>query len=69
MGRVAATDVDGFVEGGVFFPDSSCPLKTTRNFGLIAESVFAPVIHEGKRQGAYVVGVHRSEPCVRGAVR
>lgn len=61
--RVGATDVDGFVEGGVFFLDFGRPLQIKRKFGLITEAVFAPLIHQGEREGGFIIGVHRSEPC------
>jgi hypothetical protein len=44
-GRVAVTDVAGFVEGGLFFLDFSRPLKHKRRLGFIVDAVFAPVIH------------------------
>ena len=62
-GRIAATDVDGFVEAGVFFLDFSRPLEHKRRLGAILEALFTPIIHEGQREGGYLVGVHRSEPC------
>jgi hypothetical protein len=66
--QVAASDTDSFVPGGTFFLDFSRPLEHRRWFGVanrwigIPLAVFMPVVHEGERNGGYVVGVQRSDP-------
>lgn len=67
-GRIAASKVDGIVDGGAFFLDFSRELDRQRWFGVTNRwigpivSVFAPVVHQGESKGGYVIGVHRSDP-------
>jgi hypothetical protein len=67
-GRIAATEMVSLVPEGVFFLDFTRPLETHRWFGLRnhwigpAIAIFFPVVHEGEREGGYVVGVDRSSP-------
>ena len=61
--RVAVSDVDTFVIGGVFFLDFSRPLELRRWLGVgPAIGAFVPVVHEGEKNGGYVVGIERSNP-------
>lgn len=67
-GRIAATEVGALVPEGVFFLDFSRPLATHRWLGFrnqwlgLPIALFFPVVHEGERNGGYVVGVDRSNP-------
>lgn len=59
--RIAVSEVDTFVIGGVFFLDFSRPLELRRWMGVgPAIGAFVPVVHEGEKNGAYVVGIDKS---------
>ena len=58
--RIAVSGVETFVVGGVFFLDFSRPLMLRRYLGVGPVSgAFVPVIHEGEREGTYMVPVDR----------
>lgn len=61
--RIAISDVDTFVIGGVFFLDFSRPLELRRWLGVgPAIGAFVPVVHEAEKAGGYVVGIERDNP-------
>lgn len=58
--RIAISGTGTFVVGGAFFLDFSRPLVLRRYLGVGPVSgMFVPVIHEGEREGSYVVDVDR----------
>jgi hypothetical protein len=65
--RIAVSDTDSFITDGAFFLDFSRPIEVRRWLGFrnrwvgLAVGVLVPVIHQGEKSGAYVVGVHRND--------
>lgn len=58
--RIGICASDTFVVGGAFFLDFSRPLIVRRYLGVgPVAGIFVPVIHEGEREGTYVVDVGR----------
>lgn len=61
--RVAICAAETFIVGGVFFLDFCRPLVLRRYLGVgHVSGMFVPVIHEGEREGSYVVDVDRENP-------
>lgn len=61
--RIAISGAETFVVGGAFFLDFSRPLVVRRYLGVGPVSgLFVPVIHEGEREGSYLVDVDRDNP-------
>ena len=61
--RIAISGADTFVVGGAFFLDFSRPLIARRYLGVgPVWGIFVPVIHEGEREGSFVVDVGRDNP-------
>jgi hypothetical protein len=66
--QIAISEIDSFIPGGAFFLDFSRPLEHRRWLGVPNRwvgspvAIFVPVVHEGERNGGYVLGVHRSDP-------
>ena len=61
--RIAICASANYVVGGAFFLDFSRPLVARRYLGVgpIA-GIFVPVIHEGEREGTYLVDVGKENP-------
>jgi hypothetical protein len=58
--RIAISGVDTFIVGGAFFLDFSRPLVLRRYLGVgPVWGMFVPVIHEGEREGTYLVDVDK----------
>ncbi len=58
--RVAICASESYVVGGAFFLDFTRPLIMRRYLGVgPVAGVFVPVIHEGEREGSYLVDVGR----------
>lgn len=58
--RVAICAAGSYVVGGAFFLDFSRPLILRRYLGVgHVAGIFVPVIHEGEREGTYLVDVGR----------
>ena len=56
--RIAICASESFVVGGAFFLDFSRPLILRRYLGVgHVVGIFVPVIHEGEREGTYLVDV------------
>ena len=56
--RIAISGTETFVVGGAFFLDFTRPLVLRRYLGVGPVSgMFVPVIHEGEREGTYLVDV------------
>ncbi len=54
--RVAICVAESYVVGGAFFLDFSRPLILRRYLGVgPVAGIFVPVIHEGEREGSYLV--------------
>ena len=61
--RIAICAAENYVVGGAFFLDFSRPLIARRYLGVgPVAGVFVPVIHEGEREGTYMVDVARDNP-------
>ena len=61
--RIAICASGSFVVGGAFFLDFSRPLIVRRYLGVgpIA-GAFVPVVHEGEREGTFLVDVGKENP-------
>jgi hypothetical protein len=61
--RIAVSEVDTFVIGGIFFLDFSRPLQLRRWLGVgPAIGALVPVVHEGEKTGGYAVAIDQSNP-------
>jgi hypothetical protein len=66
--QIAVSKIGSVAENGAFFLDFSRPIEILRWFVVpnrwfgLAIALFVPVIHQGQKQGEFVIGVHRSEP-------
>lgn len=67
--ETAVTKAGSIVTDGVFFLDFSRPLEHLRWLGVhnrwlgFTVGLLVPVVHQGEHIGAYVIGVHRGDPC------
>lgn len=58
--RIAICASESFITGGAFFLDFSRPLISRRYLGVgPVAGIFVPVIHEGEREGTFLVDVAR----------